>query len=60
MPQQKRVKNKYGDFVIQKVFVKDVEVAKTVAPLEGESEEEESSEESEPEKQEQEEEPKSK
>ena len=46
--------------MIQKVFVKDVEVAKTVAPIDGESEEEESSEESEPEKQEQEEEPKSK
>ena len=47
--------------MIQKVFVKDVEVAKTVAPLSGEDDEEESSEESEPEKEEQEEEvPKSK
>ena len=53
-PPEKRVKNKYGDFVVTKVFVKEVEVAKTVAPELEESEEEESSEE-EPQKEEEEE-----
>ena len=54
-PPEKRVKNKYGDFVVTKVFVKEVEVAKTVAPQLEESEEEESSEEEEPQKEEEEE-----
>ena len=55
-PQPKRVKNKYGDFVVTNVFVKEKEVAKTVAPELEESEEEESSSEEEPEQQEPEEE----
>jgi hypothetical protein len=38
-PPEKRVKNKYGDFVVTKVFVKEVAVAKTVAPELEESEE---------------------